>query len=222
VPAPQINDPRYVKAISHPLRVRILAMLQERSATPTQLAGWLGSRLGVVAYHVRTLHQLGLVELVEETRVRGAIAHTYRATERPVISDEAWARADRVAKNATDDAILQTIAEYARVSAAGGGFDRSDTHLSRMHMHLDEQGWRELADACAEALERMQQIEEESKRRGAASPHSEERTSPAGIVMMAFEAASLTEPEAVSQTHSATRRDGAARARAADGRGSPA
>jgi hypothetical protein len=34
-----INDPRYVKAMSHPLRVRILAMLDERMASPTQLSG---------------------------------------------------------------------------------------------------------------------------------------------------------------------------------------
>ena len=29
-PITNIDDPRYVKALSHPLRVRILAMLQER------------------------------------------------------------------------------------------------------------------------------------------------------------------------------------------------
>jgi hypothetical protein len=37
-----IDDPRYVKAMSHPLRVRILAILDERTANPVELAGWLG------------------------------------------------------------------------------------------------------------------------------------------------------------------------------------
>jgi hypothetical protein len=59
--------------MSHPLRVRILAMLDERKASPNQLADWLGARLGTVAYHVRTLEQLGLIEVVDETRVRGAV-----------------------------------------------------------------------------------------------------------------------------------------------------
>jgi DNA-binding transcriptional ArsR family regulator len=38
-PIKNIDDPRYVKAMSHPLRVRILAMLDERKASPNQLAG---------------------------------------------------------------------------------------------------------------------------------------------------------------------------------------
>ena len=37
-----VDDPRYVKAMSHPLRVRILAMLDERVASPNELSGWLG------------------------------------------------------------------------------------------------------------------------------------------------------------------------------------
>ena len=63
--------------MSHPLRVRILAMLDERTASPVELAGWLGASLGTVAYHVRTLERIGLVELVSETRVRGAVEHHY-------------------------------------------------------------------------------------------------------------------------------------------------
>ena len=45
-PIKNIDDPRFVKAMSHPLRVRILAMLDERKASPNQLAGWLGASLG--------------------------------------------------------------------------------------------------------------------------------------------------------------------------------
>jgi len=86
-----IDDPRYVKALSHPLRVRILALLEERTATPVKLAEVLSATLGTVSYHVRTLHQLGLIELVDETRHRGAVAHHYRAKARPKVTDEAWA-----------------------------------------------------------------------------------------------------------------------------------
>ena len=44
-PITNIDDPRYVKALSHPLRVRILAMLGERTASPSQLSQWLGATL---------------------------------------------------------------------------------------------------------------------------------------------------------------------------------
>ena len=69
--------------MSHPLRVRILALLDERIASPVELAGWLDATLGTVAYHVRTLERMGLVELVRETRVRGAVEHHYRSTDAP-------------------------------------------------------------------------------------------------------------------------------------------
>jgi DNA-binding transcriptional ArsR family regulator len=187
-----IDDPRYVKAFSHPLRVRILAMLQERTASPVELADWLGARLGTVAYHVRTLHQLGLIELVDETRVRGAVAHHYRAKERPSVSDEAWGQASPMAKQAAVGASLQTIDEYARVSAAAGGFDRADAHLSRLRFDLDKEGWRELSQACAELLGRAQEIEAAASERISEDPHADGISS-AGMVIMIFEALRLTD-----------------------------
>ena len=119
-PIKNIDDPRYVKAMSHPLRVRILAMLDERTASPNQLAGWLGASLGTVAYHVRTLEQLGLIQLVDETRVRGAVEHHYRAKARPNVTVEGWAKAPPIAKQAAVGSSLDVIGEYARVSAAAG------------------------------------------------------------------------------------------------------
>src|SRR4051794_20127948 len=110
---PPIDDPRYVKAMSHPLRVRILAMLGERTASPNQLAKWLEQPLGTVAYHVRTLERLGLIELANETRVRGAVEHHYKARVHPTVSDEAWATAPPIAKQAAIASTLQVIEEYA-------------------------------------------------------------------------------------------------------------
>ena len=75
-------------------------MFDERQALPNQLAGWLDASLGTVAYHVRTLEQLGLIELVDETRVRGAVEHHYRARERPTVMAEGWTQAPAIAKQA--------------------------------------------------------------------------------------------------------------------------
>ena len=111
-PITTIDDPRYVKAMSHPLRVRILALLDERTASPVELAGWLGATLGTVAYHVRTLERMGLIELMRETRVRGAVEHHYRATERPSVSDEAWATAPPIAKQAAVSGSLEVSERF--------------------------------------------------------------------------------------------------------------
>ena len=151
--------------MSHPLRVRILAMLDERTASPVELAGWLGASLGTVAYHVRTLERIGLVELVSETRVRGAVEHHYRSCGRPQVSDEAWAAAPAIAKQAAVSASLQTIDAYARASSAAGGFDHGNSHLTRTQLTLDARGWSDLSRACFRLLDQVARIDDRRPRR---------------------------------------------------------
>jgi DNA-binding transcriptional ArsR family regulator len=193
-PVTNIDDPRYVKALSHPLRVRVLALLQERTATPRQLAEWLDASLGTVSYHVRALHDFGLIELVDTTQVRGAIAHHYRALERPRISDEAWAIATPIVKQAAIGAALQTVDEYARASAAAGGFDRAEAHLSRTNLTLDRRGWQQAARACEKLLSDLNKIEDGAKKRIAKDPHAAE-IEDAALVILLFQAVKLTQPD---------------------------
>jgi DNA-binding transcriptional ArsR family regulator len=194
-PVPNINDPRYVKALSHPLRVRILALLQERTASPRELAEWLDATLGTVSYHVRTLHDFGLIELVRTSQVRGAIAHHYRAKVRPRVSDEAWASAAPIVKQAAVGAALQTVDDYARASAAAGGFDRGEAHLTRTNLRLDDKGWQQAAKACEKLVAELGRVEEAASRRLAKDPHPNGE-SDAAVVLMLFEAIKLTQAEA--------------------------
>jgi DNA-binding transcriptional ArsR family regulator len=78
-PTADSSESHAVKALAHPVRVRALAILVEREASPSELADELGEPLGNVSYHVRLLHDLGLIELVSTTPRRGAIEHHYRA-----------------------------------------------------------------------------------------------------------------------------------------------
>ena len=191
---PNIDDPRYVKALSHPLRVRILALLQERTASPRELAEWLDATLGTVSYHVRTLHDFGLIELVRTTQVRGAIAHHYRSKVRPRVSDEAWASAAPIVKQAAVGAALQTVDDYARASAAAGGFDRSEAHLTRTNLRLDAKGWQAAAKACERLLAELAKVEDAASRRLGKDPDTED-ASDAAVVVMLFEAVKLAQQE---------------------------
>src|SRR3989442_3066417 len=83
---------RLIKALSHPIRSRALMILNERVASPSEIADELDESLGVVAYHMRTLEQLGCIELVRRAQRRGAVEHYYRALERPWITDEEFAQ----------------------------------------------------------------------------------------------------------------------------------
>ena len=185
-PIESISDPRYVRALGHPLRVRILAILEERTASAVELSRILGADIGVVAYHVRKLHQLGLIELERESRVRGAIQRHYRAYERPRISEEAWGAAPPVAKQALIDATLQQIYDYGRASNAAGGFDRRDAHITRTALRLDAEGWEKLAGSLRRVLEDVAEIEQEVAAREAAG--DAESLEDVGLVLMQFQA----------------------------------
>jgi DNA-binding transcriptional ArsR family regulator len=180
--------------MAHPLRVRILAMLHEQQLSPVQLSGRLDARLGTVAYHVQTLRKVGLVEEVATRQRRGATEHFYRAKERPRISDDAWERAAPAAKQALLGATLQQINDQVVKSAARGGFDRRDAHITRTVMDLDTKGWKDLSAALARFLRDAGKAEAAAKARIAAKPQ-DESIARAGLVLMHFEATRLSDPD---------------------------
>src|SRR3954454_5443789 len=123
-PITDINDPRLVKAMAHPLRVQILSVLEQRVASPRELSDELDAPLGNVSYHVRTLSGLGLIKLVKKTPRRGAIEHYYEARGRAVVTDRAWAEVPEIVKRALVGATLGEVSDRVNEAAAAGGFDR--------------------------------------------------------------------------------------------------
>lgn len=188
-PITSIDDPRYVKAMSHPVRVRIMAMLQERKASPNELSQWLGTTLGATAYHVRTLHKLGMIELVDETRVRGAVEHHYKAKPLPRRSDQTWSSASPIAKQAEVGSALRMLEDYTHAAAAAGGFDRPEALLTRVTAKLDDKGWTQLAAECQKLLARVEKIEADAAKRLAKANGEAPRD--AALVLMSFESVSL-------------------------------
>jgi|SRR5215218_1972569 len=88
-------DRRIAKALSHPLRSHLLGILNERVASPSEMAEELGESLQVVSYHCRTLLDLECIELVRTEPRRGALEHFYRAVVRPYFSDDDWSGCPR-------------------------------------------------------------------------------------------------------------------------------
>ena len=74
-----IEDPGAAEISLDPVRTRLLAELAE-PASATTLAARLGLPRQKVNYHLRTLEQHGLVELVEERRKGNATERVVRAT----------------------------------------------------------------------------------------------------------------------------------------------
>jgi DNA-binding transcriptional ArsR family regulator len=164
-PQSDISDPRVIKALTHPLRVQILRSLEDRTASPSELADEIGAPLGNVSYHVRQLHALGLIKLVKKTPRRGAIEHHYKAVAQPPISDEAWAGTPGLVKEAVVGTSLGQLGQAVNAAAAGGGFKRAEAQLAREEMQLDERGFRDVAKELSRAMERIAKIRDDSGRR---------------------------------------------------------
>ncbi len=187
-PITDIDDPRLVKGLAHPLRIHILRVLEDRVASPSEIAVELDAPLGNVSYHVRFLVRMGLIELSGTEPRRGAVEHYYRAVGRPQISSKAWEQVPQVVKDALIGSTLDEIGKMVAAAARTGGFDRDEARVSRKAYALDQQGFDDLSEVVAEFQDRAAKIERESASRlaGADGKASELDT---GVVMMLFEAA---------------------------------
>src|SRR3954468_15724186 len=146
-------DPRLAKALSHPMRARILAILNERTASPNEISEMIDERLPNVSYHVRALLDLGCIELVDTAQRRGAIEHYYQALVRPFFSDRDWKRLPRSGRQAISDSILQILWEDVSDSMKAGTFEsRTDRQLAHNRMVLDEEGWADMTKLLNDVL----------------------------------------------------------------------
>lgn len=145
---------KLVKGLSHPVRTECLTVLAERTASPSQLAEILNRDLSNVSYHVRTLVELGLAELVEEESVRGAVAHYYRAVERPLASPAEWEQLPEQVKAAFSAHSWDVLLKCVTTAIEKGTFDsRPDRHLTRTSLLLDSEGFARLSTLMDELLE---------------------------------------------------------------------
>jgi DNA-binding transcriptional ArsR family regulator len=157
-PLTDITDTETVKALSHPLRIQILRLLEEKDGSPVEIATTLGLPVNRVSYHMRQLARFDLIKLVKTTPRRGAVEHHYRLMARPRISDKAWGQVPEIVKQAMTGAAVEQILNLVHTSASEGGFDRADAHLSRVDMTLDDRGWKETAAELAAMLDRIDKI----------------------------------------------------------------
>lgn len=202
-------DPRLAKALSHPMRTRILAILNERVASPNEISEQIHERLPNVSYHVRALQDLGCIELVSTAQRRGAIEHYYRAVVRPFFTDRDWRKLPQSGRQAVSDVALQMIWEDVSDAISAGTFEaRPDRHLSRTVLELDETGWKELTELLNHALDETEKIQARSAERIKGSDHT---PMPARVVLMHFESPA-SEPTGSARKPAAKNRGGASRA----------
>jgi len=140
--------------------MQILTSLHRGISSPNQLSRELGEPLGNVSYHVKTLLEYDCIELVKTEPRRGAVEHFYRATERAFLSDEDWEKIPASTRKGISGVILESIgADATRALVSGTIENRTNSHITRTPLVLDDQGFNDLSALLAEVLERANEIQ---------------------------------------------------------------
>jgi DNA-binding transcriptional ArsR family regulator len=145
------------KAMSHPLRRRLLMAYADRVASPRELAEEFAEPLNAVSYHTQHLLRNGLLELVRTEKRRGATKHYYRGLARDEVYDVEWVALPDPVRHGIADTVLEAIWQDLVQAQAGGGLQAAGVHLARTSLELDAQAWDQLSallrDVGAAALE---------------------------------------------------------------------
>lgn len=181
----QLIDPRLATAVEHPLRIEILSALTRGPSSATRIQRQLDNvSLNLVAHHMNVLKDLGCIELVETVNRRGAREHIFRTAKSTIVSDEEFEALAPRQKYRLTATVLRAISTDLSTSLSTGKFGtRSDSHVSRAPLALDEQGCAELTDLLRETLDQVLEIGDRSRRRLASS---EEAPVPMTVAIMKF------------------------------------
>ena len=177
---------RMIKALGHPLRQRILQLLNKQESSPSALAAELGEPIGKVAYHVKILLDHDAIELVRTRPVRGAVEHFYRAIERPYLDDQHWSKLPASVRRALFDQAMQQLWEHVVEGAEHGGFDPLTAHVSWTSLDLDREGYEEVSRLLKTSLDRILEIEAEAAGRMVGLPEAEREVERTEIAMMHY------------------------------------
>jgi DNA-binding transcriptional ArsR family regulator len=159
-------EQRIIKALGHPLRVEILAILNDRMASPNELSKELEEGLSQVSYHIKVLRDFEMIEMVKTEPRRGAVEHYYRACAKVLIPSWMLKLLPKSAQRGVWGNVLADIEQDVAASLETGTFDkRPDLVVGRDPRILDGKAREDAEELAAEFFERYEQLEVDSDRR---------------------------------------------------------
>ncbi|HKT82639.1 MAG TPA: winged helix-turn-helix domain-containing protein [Solirubrobacterales bacterium] len=146
-------DRRLIKALGHPVREHIFAVLNERIASAREIGEEIGADVSAFYHHIELLEELGCIERVESRQRRGATEHFFRAKQTLFFDDEAWKGLPESFKDDFAVSSLQYLFDdVVRAIESGTLNARDDRHATWMPISLDDQGWKEVMAVMDRAL----------------------------------------------------------------------
>lgn len=162
----RLTDPRDLRALAHPLRLRVLGLLRTRGpATATGLSEALDEAPSLLSYHLRTLARHGFVgeapELAADGRERWwrALHASTRFDSEELDEDGAAVVAGEAYMRTVLQAYARAVEEWAAERAAWSRTWRSASTSSDWILRLDPDGLRALNDELEAVIERRRGLE---------------------------------------------------------------
>jgi DNA-binding transcriptional ArsR family regulator len=182
---------RLLKAMAHPLRVRILAYMNDRPWSPSELSDELVEGLSQISYHVKVLKDFELIEMTKTEPRRGAVEHYYRAIERVFMPSGITKQFPKSAQRGMYMDTLEDANMDLMASIKSGRFDqRPDYHVSYTPADLDHiacEAAEKLADKFVEDFIRLG--EESANRRASGETEGEHIPTSATVLVFGSETA---------------------------------
>jgi DNA-binding transcriptional ArsR family regulator len=165
-------DREFLKGAANTVRNQILAILNERRGSATELAEDLGLEFGEVNYELRALLKAKLIEKVGERKRGNTTEVFYVATARAYIDPSEWPDVADPVQAGLRASLLQNIYVDAVTALSEETYDSlededgfASAHLSWTPMIVDQQGWNDLMALLLETIEEVIDIQQESGER---------------------------------------------------------
>jgi DNA-binding transcriptional ArsR family regulator len=178
-------DRRLIKALGHPVREHILAVLNERVASAREIGEEIGADVSSFYHHIELLEELECIERVASKPRRGAVEHFFYAKQSVFLDDTAWRELPASLRLDIAGSFVQLLFNDAAAAFERGTLSKdADEHVSWSPAHFDRQGWEETTELLNATLERLLAIQKASAKR-LADGEGESITATVGI--LAFE-----------------------------------
>lgn len=149
-------DRRLVHAVGHPIREHILAVLNERAASATEIGDELELDVSAFYKHVQVLERLGCIECVGTRKTRGVTERIFRAKVTFYFDDEAWLRLPPTFRIDVCASLLQGIGKDAHGALQAGKLCGGETeHVSSSPGLVDLRGRDEIFALLDDTLKRL-------------------------------------------------------------------
>jgi len=103
-----------MRALAHPLRLRIMELFAEQPRTTMQVAALLGEPPTRLYHHVAALERVGLLRLTETRKKRGTVERWYEAVARTLQTPRPEKRRSTSKGSAARRAIALAVLEQSR------------------------------------------------------------------------------------------------------------